>query len=251
MKELNYDTNNIITIIGIVLWEICVLISLYLGFYTIIKVRKHRDKEEVSDLQQKNILSWGIAYILIGITVFLFTLWYFFLESSIIYAFIDSMSVLIFHIAVLIKIFDTEYTLNKHELYRGYYFSIIIVILTIFTLIITPIGIRSNFLYQIGYLSLFISGVSIYIVSFLYAAIKTNGKERSMAIRLLIFPFLVIFSIILMPYNLEVYAGDLSNTPLLYNALCLTPQIIMAIGIILMFSSYKDNLKQLKTRSFN
>lgn len=221
------------------LWIVCALISFGIGFFTLLKFFKRRKDPNLSFLQKTNISSWAMSYILIGLVIVLFVFWYYIITEESLRNTLDKIEVSLFHMAIFLKVFDTELTINKHKVYRGYYFSLISVILIVFAIIVPPYIIRQIFLYQIIYVFLFLSSISIYFLTFSYIAYKTSGEERKMAIRLIIFPFLVVVSIIFMPYNVEVYYQPL----LYYDLLYLLPQILMASALILMYSTYYRALR--------
>ena len=206
---------------------------------TLIRIRKNSKNDDISSLQKMNILTWGISFILMGFIILMFMMWYYIITNEAVAAIINIVFVFIFHITILIRIFDTEYTINKHGIYRGYYFSLIIICLAVFALIVPLSTIRATPIYQYIYVILFVSGVSIYFFCFVYVAMKTKGKERSYAIRLGLFPIIMIIGVSLMPYNVEVYYQPMIHYPIL----SIIPQIMMSSGIILMYSTYSKNLK--------
>ncbi|MHA1335407.1 MAG: hypothetical protein ACTSPW_06600 [Promethearchaeota archaeon] len=225
--------------ISIFSWMIYIILSFGLGIYTLIKICKRVKKDNLSKLQKYNVFTWGITYILLGFSFLFFILWYFFIQEIKLKEILDQLFVLFFNLAILIKIFNTEYTINKYKYYKGYYFSVILVILTIFSLILTPPIIRETALYQTIYLILFISGVSIYLLLFSVVAAKTKGEERITAIKFIIFPFLVVLGIVFLPVNVEVYYKNLLDY---YFPYLLSP-ILMIIGMLLMYSTYRRNFQ--------
>ena len=222
------------------LWILCIIVAFLTGIYTLFKIKSRDNHPDISELQRINVITWGIAYVLMGFVLLLFTLWYYFIEDQILASIVDRILVFLFHIAIFIKILDTEYTINKHKIYKGYYCSFIVLGLAMFCLAVPPPVIRSIILYQYIYLGLFVSGISVYFISFLIASIKCQGEERKNAIKMLIFPIMIVLGVVFLPYNVEVYYQPLLYFDLIY----LLPQILMISRLILMHSTYSSNLKK-------
>ncbi len=91
-------------IISFTLWITCIFVAFFLGGYTLVKIHLKKSNPGVSDLQKKNIITWAICYILMGIVILLFTIWFYFIENQQIASIIDSALVLMFHIAIFVKI---------------------------------------------------------------------------------------------------------------------------------------------------
>lgn len=231
-----YVSANLI-ILSVTLWIVCIFLAFFIGTFSLYRLFSQKGTK-LRRLQRINTFTWSISFILMSVVFLLFLVWYYFVDDPYISSFIDSLTVFIFHVALLIKIIDTEYTLHKYEVYKRYYFSFLFLALGVFAVIIPPPEIRTVFLYQIIYISLFMGGISIYIITFSYVAYKTEGKERNMALRLVIAPVLVISGIIFLPYNVEVYFKAL----LYYDFLYYVPQIIVAIGLVITFSTFYKNL---------
>ncbi len=222
------------------LWTICIGITFTIGTYTVYRLKK-TPKKDIRNLQIINVLTWGICFILFSFANIFYLIWEYFLIDRLWIAAFDNLSMLLLHLTVFVKILDTEYTINKHAMYKGYYFSIILVVLILFSIILTPITVRMYQVYQIIYLVLLISGISIYVWLFLYIAWKTEGKERIMALRMIVFPVLLTLGIGLLPYNAIIY----SPMKVPFGIYYIVPQIIIAAVTLLMYSTYKKTIKKI------
>ncbi len=241
MSATDHDFQSPLTIASIILWLICISITFTIGTYTVYRLKK-TPKKGIRDLQIINVLTWGICFITFSFANIFYLIWEYFLTNQLLISVFDNLSVLLLHLTVLVKIVDTEYTINKHALYKGYYFSVILIVLMLFSIILTPETVRQFQVYQIIYLVLFISGISIYIWLFLYLGLKTEGRERIMALRMIVFPILLTLSIILLPYNAIIY----SPIKIPFGIYYIAPQIIITAVTLLMYSTYKKNIKKIE-----
>ncbi len=233
-------SNQVHVTLSIIYWMIAILVCFLIGIFSLYKVYL-RPNNEKTKIQKSNIATWAICFILIGVSIIFSLSWQYFIDDSLVLVF-DMISMQIFHVAVLLKIIQTEYSINKHEFYKGYYFSFVIVAEIIYTQILTPPVIRSNIIYSIIYTVLGVGGVSIYPAVFIYIAYHLDGEERQKALRIILCPVLFVASFVFQPQNLNLqYSAALSYIVLIY-ILLLVPPLMLIIGIILMFTTYREIL---------
>lgn len=239
MLSIKNEMGVYIITISIILWIFSFIIAIILGIYTLIRISKKSVNKDISSLQTKNIFTWGIFYILIASALLLFVIWYYFITELFVSLILDYLLVSFFHLAILVKSLNTEYIINKHKIYRGYYMTSIFIFLTVFTLIISPPIVRANLFYFVLYHLILIVGMSFFIIYFVVIALKADKKHRNIALRFMMFPLMVIIGIFLLPYNVENYYQP---SPI-YGLLYVMPQILLIIGLILVYGTYHRSLK--------
>ncbi|MHA1148677.1 MAG: hypothetical protein ACTSR8_10575 [Promethearchaeota archaeon] len=202
------------------------------------------DKGVASDLQKRNALTWAVAFMLLGIANLLNLLWRYTIDDNYMRLIVDNLSVFCVNLALFTKILHTEYTINRYEFYKGYYFTIATAALMFFTTIVTPEAVRTIGFYQNIYLILLTVGGSIFPLIFLYLAIKLKGKERQLAIRMLAGAFLFMMGLLFQPHNIEPFLiaykwPEIDSWLLIFLFLC--PILI----IIATFETYRSYSKVL------
>lgn len=247
MQFTYYNTLNVFDILNLISLTISTVIMLSIGGYTIYMISL-KPKKKISQMQKLNTLTWGVAFVLLGFSNIFNIIWQYFLGSSSSKLILDQIATFFFHFAVLIKILNTELIINKHEyFYRGYYFSVIIIGLTLFTLIITPPVIRSNFLLNFIYLIWGTFGVSIYMYTFLFLYLRSEeAPHRKVALTILICPILFVIGMVFQPHNLILYIPHLTIITVVFSIIILVPQSLISIGVILMYTTYRKNFKSYK-----
>ncbi|MGV9174074.1 MAG: hypothetical protein ACOC44_09580 [Promethearchaeia archaeon] len=202
--------------------------------------------EKISQMQRLNTLTWGIAFVLLGFVNICNILWQYVLILPMYKLLFDQLAALFFHLAIFIKIVNTELIINKHDyFYRGYYFSIIILGLLFFTLIVTPPVIRSNLLLNIIYLLWGNIGVSIYVYTFIFLYVRSKKKtEQKKALKILVCPVLFVVGMVFQPQNLILYIAEVPLFTILISLIIIIPQLLISLGVILMYTTYNDNFQK-------
>lgn len=235
------NVSDALSILDVFLWTICVGLFFVFSLYTCFRLI-HSPNYEASALQKKNSLSWAIAFLLLGISNILNLLWRYVISELEFRQMVDNLSVLLVNVALFIKIFQTEYTINKYKFYRGYYFSVATIGLLIFTTLVTPEVLRVNEIYQIVYLILLMIGCSIFPLIFLYLAIKLKGKARIMAFRVLTGAILIAIGLLIQPHNMERFLTGIPNQSLLLDMFLILCPCMIILATIMIFRSYHGSL---------
>jgi len=226
--------------LDITLWIICISVSLIVAIYTIYKLKY--DPKEINDLQYKNATTWALTFLFLALANTLNLIWRYNLSDDDFGLTIDNLSVFLVNLALFIKIFQTEYTINKYEFYKGYYFTFATIGLMIFTVIMTPQALRQVSPFQSIYLILLIAGGSIFPLIFLSLAIKLKGKERQMALRMLNGGMFLAVGLLFQPHNIDVFIIEYEYYELIYNLFLILCPIFLSLAIIIILSSYINNL---------
>ncbi|MFO8019210.1 MAG: hypothetical protein R6U96_11280 [Promethearchaeia archaeon] len=207
---------------------------------------KFKPLEKTSPLQELNTLTWGIAFVLIGFSNIFNILWQYVVDSPFQILVFDQFGAFFFHIAVLLKIFNTELIINRHNyFYRGYYFSALLVGLTIFTFIVSPSTIRGSLLLNVIYLTWGTLGVSIYMYTFIFLYLRSEEyRDRKIALKILICPVLFVVGMVFQPQNMILHISAIPLLNFFLIQLIIIPQTLISIGIILMYTTYNDNFQK-------
>ena len=234
--------NDSLAWLDISLWCICIFISLLFMFLTMFKITI--DNGGATELQRRNAFTWAVAFMLLGIANILNLIWRYTIEDAFFVTIIDGMSVLCVNLAFFLKIVHTEYTINRYEFYKGYFFSIAALALIIFTSIVTPEAIRAIGIYQSIYIILLAFGGSIFPMIFLYLAIKLQGKERQMAVIMLIGALLFMVGFLGEPHNIKpiMIYYNFPNVDLWVSIFLILSPILVLIAMIIIFSSYYSGI---------
>ncbi len=225
----------------IIAWAISALLFLFFAINTLYKL-KAKPKEDISHIQKLNAITWAASFLLLFISNTLMLSWKYLIADDFTAAVIDNTIVSLVNIAIMIKIIHIEYSINKYEFYKGYYFTVAIIALSTFTLLFTPSALREISIFQAIYLILFLGSISIFPLMFLYLAIKLKGRERLMAFRIVLGAALLGVGYVLQPQNIEHYYDLLANFELLYYFFLIFSPIFVIIGTCIIFSSYRSNL---------
>jgi hypothetical protein len=224
----------------IIMWVISTLLLLFFSLITFYQI-KFKPKD-ISQLQKSNANTWAASFLLLVVSNTLMLLWKYVIDDSFTAAVIDNIIVALVNIAILIKIIHIEYSINRYEFYKGYYFTIAIIALFTFTMLFTPSALREIGIFQVIYLILFLGSISIFPLMFIYLAIRLKGRERFMALRIVIGAALLGVGYVLQPQNIEHYYDLLANFEVLYNFFLIFSSIFVILGTCIIFSSFSGNL---------
>jgi len=232
--------NEPFTWFDITFWAIAALILIFIALFTLYSI-KFKPKD-ITDLQKTNAITWAISFVLLFVSIVLMLLWKYSIKDILISGIIDNTVVALVNSAIIIKIIHMEYSINKYEFYKGYYFTIAVIALFTFTMIFTPSALREIGIFQVIYLTLFLGGISIFPLMFLYLAIKLKGRERLMAIRIVFGTALLAVGFVLQPQNIESYSNIIPNFDIFMNFFLFMCPIFVSTGALIIFSSFKGNL---------
>ena len=230
--------NNPISYIEVILWIITMTTSFLIASYTLYKIIS--GTEGIRKLQKLNLITWTIFFFLFVVAIFIQLYWKYFISDDELADFLDTVSYILFEIAFFIKILFIEYSINSYKYYKGYYFSVIFIILIILTTFIFPEPVGELELIDIIYIALFILGTLIFPLIFIYIAIKLKGKERKMALKICFGYVLLIIGILFQPQNLEINKTIIPNFDLVANILFIICPILLFFGILIMYQSYSN-----------
>lgn len=222
--------------LDISLWLTTISLSLIIALYSLYKILK--EPKDITKLQRWNVISWSICYLFLTIANILNLIWRYGASSPILAQNIDNISVLLVNLAILTKILHTEYSINQYKFYKGYYFSIALIFLILFTFFVTPEMVREFGIFQIIYIGLLLFGISVFPSIFLYLALKLDGNERRKAIIILIASIFFTIGFLLQPHNIADFTSHLPNFTLIYNILLILCPILISMALLLIYKSY-------------
>ncbi|MHA1756089.1 MAG: hypothetical protein ACTSVV_04910 [Promethearchaeota archaeon] len=227
-----------LSFIDIGLWCFAIFTLFFIHTYTMYRITLY--KGDATELQRRNAFTWAIAFMLLGLANLINLIWRYTIESHFHRVVLDNFATLFVNLAVFIKILHTEYTINRYEFYKGYYFSIATSCQSIFTFIVTPEAIREVFMLQTIYLILLTAGTLIFPGIFLYLAIRLKGEERRKAIIILIGVLFFSIGLLFQPHNIEPFLKEynIMFADSIYNLFLILCPIFTFLATIVIFSSY-------------
>ena len=232
----------ILSFFDIGLFMIIVFLAFLFMFITMYKITV--DIGAASELQKRNGFTWAIAFMFLGISNILNVLWRYAISEQFFIVATETIAVFCVNCALLLKIIHTEYQLKSYQMTKRYYFSFVALGLTLFTTIFTPELIRNNEGFAIVYLILLTAGASIFPIIFLYLAIKLEGSERKMAVKILIGTFLLLLGLLFQPHNVGPYL-TIMGLPVdqwVLDVLLISSPVVMSIGMLIIYMSYTKSL---------
>jgi hypothetical protein len=204
-------------------------------------------KKEIKNIEKErgnilNLITWGILFLLMGIAHILKILISFasISESGSVDLenFLGKSGIILIFIAFLIKIIYLERVINKQEIYKGYYFSIIFSIVIIAIAIIDLEALLAIGALQYIVLGLMALGYSILPFLYLYLAIKTVGETRKNALKVSIGILLFGLFSLFQADALEGYIGD-SFFDVIIEITYITGPIGVIISTVLILDSFR------------
>ena len=224
-----------------ILWIITFITCFVISLIYLIKFMKIKD--EIEKLQQHNIITWIIFFLILGITNFLNVLWRFFiidLETALI---IDMISIYLNIIAWFIKIFNVERGINHSKIYKGYYFSILSIFIIIIYIIFNPLFLREFGVFQVILVVLLFIQMSLLPGIFFYLGLKYSGSLRKNSIIIAIAATGILAGMMLQPQNIDPYINTWGPAyEILLTISYITCPIVITIGIVLIYSTYQKFL---------
>ncbi|MGV9174075.1 MAG: hypothetical protein ACOC44_09585 [Promethearchaeia archaeon] len=218
-------------------WIITILLSLLIALYSLFKLFKKQ--KDITNLQKWNVITWSISYLFLTAANILNLTWRYIISNPTLAKGADNVSVLFVNLAILTKILHTEYSINQYKFYRGYYFSIALIGLILFTLFVTPDMVRTFGIFQIIFVILLLIGISVFPGIFLYLAIKLGGKKRRRAAMILIAAICFTIGFLLQPHNLTDFVSELPNFTLIYNTFLILCPLLICAALLIIFKSYE------------
>jgi hypothetical protein len=234
------ELDNPLAFIDLILWFSSIVITFLIVIYTILKYSSR--KAEIEKYQKENILTWVLTIGIIGIGNTLNIIWRFIIQDIQIAEFIDYISVILCFVALFIKILNIERGINRSEFFKGYYFSIILLIAIMYTAIIGPAALKELGLLQTIYLLLLSVSFLIFPLLFLYLAMKSTDSARKNALKVVLGSILFGVGLLFQAQNIQEYAEYTPNFELISALFTIICPIMITLGIIIFFSSYKRTL---------
>ena len=233
--------NNDLAFIDLFLWISSVSITFLIILYTINKFRLKKDEWE--QYQKENVITWIIFLTCIGIGNTLSIIWRFTIQDNQVAEIVDYISIILVYIALLVKILNIERGINRSNFYRGYYFSIVILITIIFAIIANPLALKTFGPLQIIYFILMTASFLVFPGIFVYLAIKSTGNARIDALKVSTGSFIIGIGLLVQPQNIEGYARTLVvDFELFLNFITIVCPILITLGIILIYTSFRGTL---------
>ncbi len=241
LLETYRDLNDPLSVWDILLWSVTIALLFLLAIFTIYRMRlkSGQENKEITKSQRMNAITWAYAFIFYGISILLCLAWKYALQmDSIAYLVVDTLVVFFVTFAVLIKIAQTEISINEYGFYKKRPFTIFTIVFLVFTIILTPNVIRtSNFLAGI-YLVLMGIAVAVFPGIFLYIAIKLEGKNRQKALKIVMAAIILLVGLIFQPQNIQMFSY-LEKFDAISNVFLIICPILVFIAIIIMFENYR------------
>ena len=236
------NLDNLLSFLDVILFIVIVFISLFFAFLTMYKITI--DMGAATELQKRNGLTWAWAFIFLSIANILNILWRYAISEAFWIVAAEDISVLFVNMALLLKIIHTEYQLIQYEMIKRYYFSFAALCLTVFTTIFTPDLIRQNETFASIYLILLTAGGSIFPIIFIYLAIKLEGSERKMAIKVLFGAFTLLVGFLIQPHNIGPILTAWGYTEIqgFMDLLLILCPILIGISMYIIYMSYIKSL---------
>ncbi|MHA1788919.1 MAG: hypothetical protein ACTSXT_06785 [Candidatus Helarchaeota archaeon] len=231
-----FDTNVYLFISVIIIESILLMIVLY---------NYNKKKTKYDGTTRRNIIIWGYFFLIIIITSIIILIWkinynYWDYEIKDI---VERISNILIFLACLIKVYDVEKVLNESKNYKGYYFSILMLIVMIIMVFISPSLLKTISIIQIILIIFIFAGFSIFPIIYLYLAVKSGGEVRYNSLKVSAGAVFIGLGFL---FRYENLIGYLNINPILdqlIDFLNITSPISIIIGIILIFWSFLNVLK--------
>lgn len=234
----------IISLTEFYLWVIHVLITFLLGSFTLARYLRI-DKTHHSKLEKRNVISWILFFLLFGIANILNIVSRFIVQDDDLALILDSFSYYPIYLSWLSKLLPLENALREYEIIdTRYIFSIMIVFLILFSIIINPLNyVESGFNpLLVMHLILYNFGIAFLPGCFLYFALKSEGDQRKDLLMALLGTLLVLIGMTFQPSSTSIVLND---TKIIEFLSVLGPVLILG-GLIMIFLSYKKSIRKEK-----
>ncbi len=229
--------NTFVNVYNLVLWLIEIVITFSIASYILIKFFKKQDKFD--KIQKENVFTWFLLFFMLSIANTLNILWRFVVIDTEDALLINRISVLLCFSFMMIKTINIERGINRSNLYRGYYFTVISLISLIFFVLsyfyTLSIGITTIIFIIISI------GWSLLPIIFLYLAIKTIGESRKNSLKVFIGSIVLIGAMLLQPQNIN-FLSNWENYELLFSISMFLDPIIIIFGTLVIFSGAKYSM---------
>lgn len=219
-----------------ILWIIAVLVSYFVTIYSLLKYVLKRD--ELEKLQKENIITWMLFFLALSITNTLNIIWRFLIIDEDLAAQIDAVSIIISIFAWTIKIFNIERGINRSNLYKGYYFTILSVIFLVTTIVLNPYFIREFGPIQVIMIVLFFVAQSLLPGIFVYLAAKSSGKKRTECIWICVGLIAILLGMMFQPQNIIPYINLWPSYEILTILAIIFTPVLIILGIFLIFINH-------------
>ena len=205
-------------------------------------------KKEIKNIEKErgtilNLITWMLLFLFIGIAHIGKILISFVsinepgarsLENT-----LGKSGIILIFIAFLIKIVYIERVINKQEFYKGYYFSIIFIIVILCIAFIDLEALITIGVLQYIFLALMAGGYSILPVLYLYLAFKTVGATRKNALKVCIGITLFGIASFFQADTLEGYFGINTILDYIIQLTYITGPIGVMISTVFIFDSFR------------
>jgi hypothetical protein len=231
--------DNSLAFIDLGLWITGVVVTYLIAIYTFLKFNSK--KAEMEKYQKEIILTWVLFLVFLGIANTLNIIWRFGIADVDTAQFVEFLSQLFVYISFFTKILNIERGINRSKFYKGYYFSILELVSIIFGIVIYPIITEVGPIQTI-YLILSIAGFAVFPIIFIYMTIKTTGATRTKSVLVVIGALFIGVGMVLQPQNVVEYIKALPDYEILLAFFTVLCPILIIIGIIFIFLSYRDTI---------
>ena len=226
--------------LDLILWVVNVAITFLLALITFMKFNKKKD--EFDKVIKENIMTWLLFYVFLGLANTLNIIWRFVVVDPQVADLIDALSIIVVLIAMLVKVFNIERSMNRANLYKGYFSTIVIIIVIGFGVVANPVAFRDVDLVLLTYFILMAIGFAVFPLIYFYLGFKSVGDARKNAFIVAIGVLLLIFGLLFQPQNIGFLTNDLDNGDLINSMFIIEGLIAFSVSVVLLFISYKKIL---------
>jgi len=223
--------------INFILLMVSISLAALVAIITFITFQRKKDTYE--DIDRKNVISWGVFFIVLIIQLGIMIYWKFFVTDSFLSNIFERITNTVFFLTALIKVVDIEISINKtFDFYKGYYFTILLVVVLCINIFIDPDLLKVIGPLQVVFLTIMTVGFSIFPIIFFYVAIKSTGEIKQNSLLVSAGAVFLGLGYLFRPLNLIAYRAFSPLLSTLIDYLYITSPVSIIIGIVLIFISF-------------
>ena len=228
------------------------ILELIIIFYLLnrLYIKKEIEERKTERTHIINLITWLLFFLILFISgIVKFTL--VFSEASgpvspEIANSLEKTAIALLYVAFFTKVVYLEYIINKNKYFKGYYFSIMLLIVIIFVLFIDLESIKEIGTLQVIFIILLFLGYSIIPILYLFLAIKTVGKSRKTALKVSIGTATFGIGSLMGPANLKGFYNISELLDVFIDSTYIIGPIVVLIATLVIFSSFWEREKALK-----
>ncbi|MHA1338445.1 MAG: hypothetical protein ACTSRZ_01805 [Promethearchaeota archaeon] len=227
--------DNPLELTNFILW---IANTIFLCFLAIISYKSTKSLEGKEEFYIKSRQTWTYFFIIMFIMNIIMIIWKFFIKDQFIIDILERISNTLFYVAIFIKIQHIEKSINRLEVYKGYYFSITLIIICGITALVDPDYYKYPGPFQVIAISIAIVGFAIFPIIYFLITLKSKGEIRVDAFMISAGAVFLALGYLFRPSNL-VYYRITPTLNMLIDWLYITSPISIIIGSVLIFISFR------------